>query len=84
MTDSFISLKEAEAYTGKSRSTLRRFVTTITGPDSHRDRELIKPTVEEVKDLHAANRPFSWTVSVSLLDRVFKVPEQKASQSAGE
>ena len=67
-----------------TNSTLRRFITTITGPNSHPDRELIKPTVEEVKDLHAANRPFSWTVSVSLLDRAFKVTEQKASQSAGE
>ena len=72
MSENFISLKEAEKHTGKSRSTLRRFITTITKPDSHPDRGLIEPSVEEVKKLHAANHPFSWTVSTSLLDREFK------------
>ena len=72
MPETFISLKEAEKYTGKSRSTLRRFVVTITKPDAHPDRELIKPSVEKVGELHAANHPFSWTVSTTLLDREFK------------
>ena len=41
-------------------------------PDSHPDKGLIQPSVEEVKKRHAANHPFSWTVSTSLLDRGFR------------
>lgn len=71
MTDEFLSLKEAEKHTGKSRSTLRRFVVSITKQDDHADRKLIQPTVEKVKKLHSENHPFSWMVSVELLDREF-------------
>ncbi len=71
MNSPFLSLKEAESYTGKSRSTLRRFVTSVTKPENHPDRDLVKPTVEEVDRLHAENHPFSWKVSHVLLDRSF-------------
>ena len=71
MTDRFLSLTEAEKHTGKSRSTLRRFVDSITKPDNHPDRELLQPSVEEVDELHANNHPFSWKVSVTLLDRQY-------------
>ena len=74
-----LSLKEAEKYTGKSRSTLRRFVVTITKPDDHPDRGLIQATVEEVELYHSENHPFSWLVDRSLLDREF--PKKGSNQS---
>ena len=72
MTERHLTLNEAETLTGKSRSTLRRFVEGIVKPDAHPDRECLLPTVPEVADLKSKNQPFSWRVSESLLNREFK------------
>lgn len=72
MTQRFLSLKEAEEFTGKSRSSLRRFVEAITKTDNHPDRKYLDPSVERVAELHAANHPFSWRISQELLEREFK------------
>lgn len=74
MTQQFLSLSEAESYTGKSRSSLRRFVEKITKPDDHADRKFIVPPPDEVQQLHKENHPFSWKISVELLDR--EIPKQ--------
>lgn len=71
MTQRFLSLKEAEEFTGKSRSSLRRFVEAITKADNHPDRKYLDPSVERVAELHAANHPFSWRISLELLEREF-------------
>ncbi len=81
MTNEFISLKEVEELTGKSRSTLRRWVSKITSTANHPDRNLIQPSVDEVKKLHTENHPFSWTVSKTLVDRGFL---KSSSQPKGE
>ena len=80
----FLSLTQAEAYTGKSRSTLRRFVESITKSNDHPDRILITPKPDEVKQLRANKHPFSWRVSKSLLDRTFakEDSEEGSHQSA--
>ncbi|QEG20999.1 hypothetical protein MFFC18_08510 [Mariniblastus fucicola] len=78
MTEQFLSLKEAAQHTGKSHSSLRRFLEKITKADDHSDRGLIQPDVTEVARLHAENHPFSWRVSTVLLDREF------AKQGSGE
>lgn len=84
MNHTFISIKQAEDYTGKSRSSLRRFVEAITKPENHPDRKFIEPTIDEVAEFHSANHPFSWRVSTELLDREFKKGnEGKVSNQAG-
>jgi hypothetical protein len=72
MTQRFLSLKEAEEFTGKSRSSLRRFVEAITKADNHPDRKYLDPSVDRVAELHASNHPFSWRISQELLEREFK------------
>ena len=81
MTQRFLSLKEAEEFTGKSRSSLRRFVEAITKTDNHPDRKYLDPSIERVAELHAANHPFSWRISQELLEREFK---KEGSVSAKE
>ena len=71
MNEQFLSLKEAAEHTGKSRSSLRRFVEKITKAADHADRNMIQPDVDEVVKLHAESHPFSWRVNVILLDREF-------------
>ena len=84
MTEQFLSLTEAEKHTGKSRSTLRRFVESITKPDTHADRGLLRPSVEEVELLHANNQPFSWRISIGLLDRQYPEEGSRAESASGE
>ena len=55
MNERYLSLSDAESYTGKSRSSLRRFVEAITKPEHHPDRRFIQPSIEEVAELHADN-----------------------------
>jgi len=85
MTEQFLSLKEAAQHTGKSHSSLRRFLEKITKADDHADRGLIQPDVDEVARLHAENHPFSWRVSTVLLDREFaeQGSDRQASNESG-
>lgn len=80
MTDRFLTLTEAQQHTGKSRSTLRRFVEGIVKAGSA-DRDLILPTVAEVAELKENNQPFSWQISEALLDREFRNAAERTSPS---
>ena len=84
MSTEFLSLKDAEAFTGKSRSTLRRFVEAITRTENHLDRHLIEPSIDEVQQLHAANNPFAWRINRDLLEREFRKQGIEAGKPAGE
>lgn len=85
MEQQFLSLAKAEKHIGKSRSTLRRFVDSITKIENHPDRQFIKPTPTEVTEFHKNNHPFSWTVSIQLLDREFKKePEPSPTPTAND
>jgi hypothetical protein len=76
MADRFLTISEAEKFTGKSRSTLRRFIDGIVKADASPDRHLLTPTPEEVVALHAQNQPFAWKMSEELLRRQFLKPEE--------
>ncbi len=84
MEQQFLSLSKAEKHIGKSRSTLRRFVEGITKPENHPDRHLIKPSATEVAEFHKNNHPFSWRISVELLDREFKQEGAPAKETPVE
>lgn len=83
MTEQYLSLSEAQNYTGKTRNRLRRFVEAITKPDSHPDRPFVKPSQIEVAELHKNKHPFSWKISIELLDREFK-EERSVRENAKE
>ena len=82
MPHEFLSLTESNRYTGKSRSSLRRFVEAIVKQDQHPDRHHLLPTVEEVIEIKAANHPFSWRISQELLDREFPPKTVNSSDAA--
>ncbi|MEZ6129013.1 MAG: hypothetical protein R3C59_10040 [Planctomycetaceae bacterium] len=82
MTQQFLTLTEAQEFTGRSRSTLRRFVEGIVKADDSPDRNFVQPTVDEVAKLKAGNQPFSWKVSTELLSREYRVePETTAPKT---
>ena len=80
MNQDHLSLTEAQEYTGKSRSSLRRFVESIVKADEHADRGLILPTVSEVVQLKVDRHPFSWKISKELLDREFMATNQSFNE----
>ena len=79
MADRYLTISEAEKFTGKSRSTLRRFIDGIVKADSSPDRHLLTPTPEEVLAFHAQNQPFTWKMSEELLRRQFLKPDESTT-----
>lgn len=83
MADRFLTISEAADFTGKSRSTLRRFIDGIVKADASPDRHLLTPNPEEVAALHAQNQPFAWKLNEELLRRQFLKAEE-ATETTGE
>ncbi|MEK6261263.1 MAG: hypothetical protein AABP62_21895 [Planctomycetota bacterium] len=67
MPNRFLTISDAEKFTGKSRSTLRRFIDGIVKADNSPDRPLLLPTIAEVIALREQSQPFSWRISEELL-----------------
>ena len=76
MPDRFLTISDAEKFTGKSRSTLRRFIDSIVKADNSLDRSLLLPTIAEVLPLREQSQPFSWRISEELLRRQFLKPDE--------
>lgn len=83
MTDRLLTISEAEKLTGKSRSTLRRFIDGIVKAEKSADRHLLTPTPEDAMMLREQNQPFSWKISEQLLRRQF-LPPDAADAAEGE
>ena len=69
----FHTVKEAAHITGKSPSSIRRIIYPVIEAENHPDREQIRPTVDEVRDLRVKGENFAWRISEELLRR--EVPE---------
>lgn len=82
MPDRFLTISDAEKFTGKSRSTLRRFIDGIVKVENSPDRHLLQPTVEEVAALREQSQPFSWRISEELLRRQFLKAEDDVTPDA--
>ena len=81
MAHRFLTISEAEKFTGKSRSTLRRFIDTIVKTEDAPDRPLLLPTPDEVLALRGQSQPFAWKISEELLRRQFLKPESTESSN---
>ena len=80
MADRFLTISEAEKFTGKSRSTLRRYIDGIVKAENAPDRHLLRPTREEVIALRDQTQPFAWKISEELLRRQFLKPDPSAAE----
>ena len=77
----YLSIKEAADKAGKAEITIRRYVQSIVKdqPKSN-DRQMIQPSVDEVKDLKKKKKPFSWQSSEDLIVKKF-AEQAKAAQA---
>lgn len=65
----FLSVKDAAQYIGRSTSAVRRIIRPILKDDQHPDRLHLQPSVEEARELRLKGETFLWRVSQELLDR---------------
>lgn len=78
----FLTIGQASKRTGRSTSTLRRFVRSIVQDDDHADRPLIRPTQAEIKRHTAAGVQYAYEISDELLRRAFP-PEAAPAAEEG-
>lgn len=78
----FLTIGQASKRTGRSTSTLRRFVRSIVQDDAHADRPLIRPTPAEIKRHTAAGVQYAYEISDELLRRAFP-PEAAPAAEEG-
>lgn len=67
METSFLTLAEAAAKTGRSQSTVRRVIHTITKTPEHRDRDTIQPTPAQVRQSKQKGENFTWRIREDIL-----------------
>lgn len=79
-----LSIKEAADRYQKAEITIRRLVRSIVKDAESPDRHLIMPDVSEAKKLQSKRKPFSYSLSLELLERHFSGTESKASKGAGQ
>jgi hypothetical protein len=65
----FLTVKDAAQKTGKSSSSIRRVIYPILKDDSHPDRQHVRPSPEEARELRLKGENFPWRLSQELLDR---------------
>ncbi len=67
METSMLTIAEAAEKTGRSGSTIRRIIHTITEASSHPDRTGIVPTVKQVEAFKKKGENFTWKIREDLL-----------------
>ena len=80
--NTFLTVKEAAAKTGKSSSSIRRILYPILEDDQHPDRLHIEPSPEEALKLRLKGENFAWKVSEELLKRAVPPAPQPDSSSS--
>ena len=78
---SFLILKDAVKYSGKSDSTLKRLIREITADPNHEDRHLIDPDHDALQTKKEAGEPYIWKIHTDLLDKRYKVEEETSSEA---
>lgn len=77
-TAQHLTIREASAFSGKSVSTIKRLVREIVQNNDHPKRQLIRPSIEEIRQLRSAGHLFTWSIDETLLLKRF---EKKTSSS---
>lgn len=79
-----LSIKEAADRYQKAEITIRRLVRAIVKDAESPDRHLITPDPVEAKKLQSKRKPFSYTLSLELLERHFAGAGTKAAKSPAQ
>ena len=72
MTTPLLTIAEASEKTGRSASTIRRLIHTITETDNHPDRTGVEPKPKAVVALKKKGENFTWKISEEVLMKNFE------------
>lgn len=81
---SFLIVKDAVKYCGKSESTLKRLIREITADPDHEDRSLIDPGHDDLEAKKEAGEPYVWKIHTDLLDKRYGVDESASTSPASK
>jgi hypothetical protein len=84
MDTTFITIAEATEKTGRSASTIRRLIRTITETADHVDREAVEPTPAQVAAFKKKSENFTWKIREDVLMKNFKGAQKEDKKSAPE
>ena len=82
LSDRYLTFTQASDLTGRSRSAVRRFVDKITADDGHDDRDMVRPSPDEVAKIKKSGGQYSWTVREDFLVKHLGAAEAKQTENA--
>lgn len=83
MDTPFLTIAEATQKTGRSASTVRRLIRTITESAEHADRDAVQPDVKQVAAFKKKGENFTWLIREDVLMRNFgSAPADKKKSSS--
>jgi hypothetical protein len=78
MNTPYLTLAEASAKTGRSLSTVRRLIHSISKDQHHPERDAVIPSHEEAEALKKKGENFTWRIRQDIVDREFgSAPSKK-------
>lgn len=80
----FLTIAEAVQNTGRSPSTVRRLIHTITQDDRHPDRSAIEPDTKQVISFKKKGENFTWRIREDVLLKNFKGALKEAKKEKPE
>lgn len=84
MDTPFITIAEASEKTGRSASTIRRLIRTITETEAHPDREGIEPNAKQAAAFKKKGENFTWRVREEIIMKNFPAAQTHEKKSAQE
>ena len=82
MQSPFLTIADAVEKTGRSPSTIRRVIHTITTAANHADRSGIEPRPQDVNALKKKGENFTWKIREDVLMRHFEKAQLQGKKSA--
>ncbi len=86
MDTPFITIAEATQKTGRSASTIRRLIRTITETEGHADRDGIEPNAKQAAAFKKKGENFTWRVREDIITKNFSsapTAEKKSAPQTG-
>ena len=80
MTTPLLTIAEAATKTGRSASTIRRLIHTISESPAHPDRPLLQPTVKQVEAFKKKGENFTWKIAEEVVMRNFESAQMEGKK----
>lgn len=84
METTFLTIAEAGKLTGRSASTIRRLIHTITESPAHADREAVLPSPQDVASFKKKGENFTWTIRQDVVLKNFNAAPAVEKKSKAE